>query len=70
MAKRKDEEAIYYFIDIDLRTRKIIGWGTETRDRVEIKLTSGFHRVFMSKGQYNKLIAELEGKFGPTDSLA
>ena len=54
MAKRVDAK-MYYFVDIDLASRKIIGWGTETRERVEVELSAGFHRLFLSKGQYNKL---------------
>lgn len=60
MAARKDSGSkLYYFIDIDSYSRQIISWGTETRDRVEVHLTNGCHRVFVSKGQYNKLIAKL-----------
>ena len=50
----------YFFIDIDLLNRKIVGWGTESRGQVEVDLTNGCHRVFTSKGQYNKLVAKLE----------
>ena len=50
----------YYYIDIDLDTRQIIGRGTERKDRVEVHLTGGYHRVFLSKGQYNKLKKKLE----------
>jgi hypothetical protein len=53
------EEKIYYFIDLDLTSRQLIGWGTETKDKVEVQLTTGYHRVFLSKGQYNKLEKQL-----------
>lgn len=59
-AKRADSPKQYYFVDIDLRSRQIIGWGIEPRGEVETELTRGFHRVFLSKGQYNKLTRELE----------
>lgn len=49
----------YYFIDIELSSRKIIGWGIETLATVEVTLTKGYHRVFLSKGQYNKLERQL-----------
>jgi hypothetical protein len=52
-------ERIYYFIDLDLACRQLIGWGTETKDKVEVQLTTGYHRVFLSKGQYNKLDKQL-----------
>jgi hypothetical protein len=49
----------YYFIDVDLTSRRIIGWGTEQKDEVEVHLTKGYHRVFLTRGQYNKLVKEL-----------
>jgi hypothetical protein len=52
-------EKIYYFIDLDLTSRQLIGCGTETKDKVEVQLTTGYHRVFLSKGQYNKLEKQL-----------
>jgi hypothetical protein len=52
-------EKMYYFIDLDLARRQLIGWGTETKDKVEVHLTTGYYRVFLSKGQYNKLDMQL-----------
>ncbi len=49
----------YYFIDIDLYSRQIISWGSEPKDTVEVHLTNGCYRVFLSKGQYNKLEKKL-----------
>ncbi|MGI9516971.1 MAG: hypothetical protein ACR2NP_08005 [Pirellulaceae bacterium] len=60
MNTQKDKNPTYYFIDLDLASRQLIGWGTETRDKVEVNLTSGYHRVFLSKGQYNKLEKKLK----------
>jgi hypothetical protein len=59
MTKRTDKNPTYCFIDVDVKTRRIIGWGTETKDKVEVRLTSGYHRVFLTKGQYNKLEKQL-----------
>ena len=59
MAKEKPTTKMYYFIDVELDQNRLIGWGTETRENVEIELTPGFHRVFLSKGQYNKLVSKL-----------
>jgi hypothetical protein len=59
MTDKKDKSPTYCFIDVDLKSRRIIGWGTETKDRVEVQLTSGYHRVFLTKGQYNKLEKQL-----------
>ena len=54
-SKETRKTKLYYFIDVHLQSRKIIGWGIEPREAVEVQLTKGFHRVFLSKGQYNKL---------------
>ena len=53
--KNDGNSRLYYFIDVDLQSRQIIGWGFARKDEVEVHLTNGFHRVFLSKGQYNKL---------------
>jgi hypothetical protein len=55
MVMRPNMNRTYYFIDIELKSRRLIGWGTESKEKVEVKLSSGYHRVFLSKGQYNKL---------------
>ena len=60
MAKKRDKNPTYCFIDVDLKSRQIIGWGTETKDKVEVQLTRGYHRVFLTKGQYNKLARRLK----------
>ena len=49
----------YYFIDVDLMSRQIIGWGIERKDEVDVHLTKGYHRVFLTKGQYDKLEKKL-----------
>ena len=55
-------EKTYFFLDINLQTREIIGWGTEAKSTVETELSRGFHRVFLSRGQFNKLTRQLEGE--------
>ncbi len=65
MANRRDPSSkYYYFIDIDLESRRIIGWDADTQDKIEFKLTNGCYRVFLTKGQYNKLVRELEADEG------
>ncbi len=59
MTIKRDKNPTYYFIDVDLKSRQLIGWGTEKKDTVEVELTSGYHRVFLTKGQYNKLERKL-----------
>ena len=62
MAKPKERgEKMYYFIDIELTSRKVIGWGTDTREEMEVEIGNGCHRLFVSTGQYNKLVRQLEG---------
>jgi len=61
MFDKRSKNPTYYFIDIHLKFRQIIGWGTETKDKVEVRLTPGYHRVFLSKGQFNKLNHQLRG---------
>lgn len=60
MAKvRRVKNPAYYFIDVDLKSRQLIGWGSETKDKLEVHLPRGYHRVFLTKGQYNKLDVKL-----------
>ncbi|MHC4582571.1 MAG: hypothetical protein ACYS14_14030 [Planctomycetota bacterium] len=55
--KKKEDKNTRYFIDLDLRTRKILDWGYDQRDRLAVqKPTKPSHqRVFITRGQYNKL---------------
>ncbi len=44
-----------YYIDIDLKERKIINWDFDHKDKLIVqKLKKPFHRIFLTKGQYNK----------------
>lgn len=51
----------YYFIDINIIDMKIVNWGIsntatltgETKDK-------DIRRVYLTKGQYNKLVAHLK----------
>jgi len=54
--KKKEDKNTRYFIDFDLRTRTIINWDYGQRDKLAVQeLAQPFHhRVFISKGQYNK----------------
>ncbi|TWT50639.1 hypothetical protein Pla22_33820 [Rubripirellula amarantea] len=61
-SKRKDPNTkFYYFIDIDLYSRQIMSWDSDTQNNVDFnELTNGCYRVFLSKGQYSKLVKQLE----------
>jgi len=45
-----------FYIDIDLVTKIVLGWGYGQRNEIEKKLPHATHcRIFITKGQYNKL---------------
>ena len=51
----------YYYIDVDIQTMVVTNWGTTP----EATLTGEterptVHRVFLTKGQFNKLIKQLD----------
>jgi len=50
----------YYFIDLDTYSRQIVSWDSAPKDEIDFLLGNGLHRVFLSKGQFNKLVKELE----------
>ena len=55
MKKKEDKETRYY-VDLDLRKRKILNWNYDQRDKLVQDLENPAHqRVFITKGQYNKL---------------
>ena len=57
MSEREDKNT-RYFIDLDLQTNKILGWSYAQKKGLQQRnFTNSFqHRVFITKGQYNKLI--------------
>lgn len=55
MNKKEDKETRYY-IDLDLKTRTIINWGYDQRDKLAVQeFKKPLHRIYITKGQYNKL---------------
>ncbi len=61
MKKIEDKET-RYFIDIDLKTRNIIGWDYDQRCKLADYESAepSHHRVYITKGQYNKLEKEYQ----------
>lgn len=56
-----DKERTYYFIDINLKTASMCNWGeTQTATHTGETEDPEIHRIFLPKGQYNKLIKKLE----------
>jgi hypothetical protein len=58
--RREEDENTRYFIDLDLATQRIVRWDYGQRDKlaVEDPTHPTHHRVFITKGQYNKLDAK------------
>ncbi len=56
--EKKEDRNTRYYIDLDLMTHRIIHWDYDQRDTlVAHEFEEPFHhRVFISKGQYNKLV--------------
>ena len=45
-----------FYIDLDLKTKEIIGWDSGDRKKLDQKLPNPSHRrIFITKGQFNKL---------------
>ena len=54
--KKKEDKETRYFIDLDLSTRKILSWDYGQKEKLLQKLENPLHhKVFITKGQYNKL---------------
>ncbi len=56
--RKNEDENTRYFIDLDLRTRKVLGWDFDQRDVLVVQELAKpfYHRVFLTKGQYRKLV--------------
>lgn len=58
MEKTEDKDTRYY-IDIDLKSKMVVGWGFGDRFELTKDVTvAGIARIFITKGQYNKLNEE------------
>ena len=45
-----------FYIDVDMRTKKVIDWDYGSRYELEQELPNPDHRrIFITKGQFNKL---------------
>jgi hypothetical protein len=53
----KEDTNTRYYIDVDIKEQRIIEWGYGNRyDLIQERFDHlSHHRVFISKGQYNKL---------------
>lgn len=57
-------EKDYYFVDVDLSNMKIVELGI-TQDATLTGNTGSpkIHRIFLTKGQYNKLVNKLKNHY-------
>ena len=53
---RLEDKNTRYFIDLDLDTQTILSWDYGDKYKLAIQLRNPYHhRLFISKGQFNKL---------------
>ena len=46
----------YFYLDIDLNNMKVVGWGeADTANHSGETDNKNVHRIFLTKGQFNKL---------------
>lgn len=55
--RRREDRNTRYFIDLDLVAQRILGWVYDQRNKLagQVSIEPFHHRVFITKGQYNKL---------------
>ncbi len=60
--KKIEDKNTRYFMDVDLKEQKILGWDYEQREvLIQEKVKNPFiHRIFLTKGQFNKLNKKLD----------
>lgn len=57
--RKNDNE--YFFIDLNIINLKIVNWGTSNTATLTGETSDkNVHRIFLTKGQYNKLICLLK----------
>lgn len=54
--KKKEDRNTRYYIDLDLKTGKIIQLDCDQKEGLAQDLPLPQQRVFLTKGQYNKLL--------------
>ena len=59
MPKPQDKET-RYFIDIDLKTMKVVRWDYDQRKNLVkyVPEKDSYHRIYLTKGQYNKFVKD------------
>ena len=56
--KKTEDQDTRYFIDIDIRTHKVLGPDFDQRENLDKgrQTNPAIHRLFLTKGQYAKLV--------------
>jgi hypothetical protein len=50
----------YYYIDLNVKTMKIVKWGVSNTATLTGETSDkDVHRIFLTEGQYNKLIKRI-----------
>lgn len=53
----------YYFVAVDLTNMTIVDWGITTKATLTGNTSKpNIHRVFLTKGQYNKFVNKLSSR--------
>ena len=53
----------YYFVEVDLTNMTIVDWGITTEATLIGNTNKpNIHRVFLTKGQYNKFVNKLSSR--------
>lgn len=53
----------YYFVEVDLTNMTIVDWGITTKATLTGNTSKpNIHRVFLTKGQYTKLVNKLSSR--------
>lgn len=55
--KKKEDKNTRYFVDLDLKERRVLNWDYDQKDKLIVQELANHyhHRIFITKGQYNKL---------------
>lgn len=62
MYEKKEDKNTRYFIDVDLKEQKILGWDYDHKEKLILEKSTKLyiHRIFITKGQYNKLNRQMD----------
>ena len=59
----EQHEKKYYFVEVDLTNMTIVDWGITTKATLTGNTSKpNIHRVFLTKGQYNKFVNKLSSR--------